>query len=107
MQVSLLALGGGTQATWTEQCKQSLLRAQCIVGAARLLENLPDGCTQRRVAATKRRKFWKRCRGRNVMKPPLSTAGTRDFIRAAGILFRCCKHRIFRMLSVREFPVYN
>lgn len=53
MQVSLLALGGGTDATLTEQCKTTLLQAQCIVGAARLLQQLPDGCTQNRTAATK------------------------------------------------------
>lgn len=53
MQVSLLALGGGTAATLTEQCKTTLLQAQCIVGAARLLQQLPDGCTQNRAAATK------------------------------------------------------
>lgn len=53
MQVSLLALGGGTEATLTQQGREELRKAQCIVGAARLLRQLPDGCTQNRHAATK------------------------------------------------------
>lgn len=53
MQVSLLALGGGTTATLTEQSKSLLLQAQCIVGASRLLQQLPEGCTQKRAVATK------------------------------------------------------
>lgn len=57
MQVSLLALGGGTEATLTEQCRQALFRAQCIVGASRLLQDLPEGCTQNRIAATKPQKI--------------------------------------------------
>lgn len=57
MQVSLLALGGGTAATLTEQCTAALLQAQHIVGASRLLQNLPEGCTQSRAAATKPQKI--------------------------------------------------
>lgn len=53
MQVSLLALGGGTPATLTAQCERELKQAQLIVGAARLLEQLPEGCTANRAAATK------------------------------------------------------
>ena len=79
MQVSLLALGGGTQATWTEQCKQSLLRAQCIVGAARLLENLPDGCTQRRVAATKPQKILEALQGAECDEAAVVYSGDTGF----------------------------
>lgn len=53
MRVSLLALGSGTAATLTQQGLDLLLQAQCIVGAPRLLEQLPDNCTERRFAATK------------------------------------------------------
>ena len=79
MQVSLLALGGGTQATWTEQCKQRLLRAQCIVGAARLLENLPDGCTQRRVAATKPQKILEALQGAECDEAAVVYSGDTGF----------------------------
>lgn len=53
MQVSLLALGGGTAATLTAEGREALLRADCIVGASRLLQQLPEGCTENRRAATK------------------------------------------------------
>ena len=53
MQVSLLALGGGTMETLTEQSRQALFRAECVVGAARLLRQLPDECTPNRYSATK------------------------------------------------------
>ena len=57
MQVSLLALGGGTGETLTAQSRTALLQADCIVGAARLLEQLPAGCTTHRAAATKPRQI--------------------------------------------------
>lgn len=53
MQVNLLALGGGTTDTLSEESWRILLQAQQIVGASRLLEQLPEGCTTNRAAATK------------------------------------------------------
>lgn len=53
MQVNLLALGGGTTDTLSEESRRILLQAQQIVGASRLLEQLPEGCTTNRAAATK------------------------------------------------------
>lgn len=57
MQVNLLALGGGTDATLTRQARHALLQAQCIVGASRLLQQLPEGCTVHRASATKPQKI--------------------------------------------------
>ena len=53
MQVILAASGGGSQNTMTEECRRALESASCILGAARLLEGLPDRCTDHRVAATR------------------------------------------------------
>lgn len=53
MQVNLLAMGGGTTDTLSEAAHRALLQAQQIVGASRLLEQLPEGCTKNRMAATK------------------------------------------------------
>ena len=63
MQVSLLALGGGTGDTLTAQSRTALLQADCIVGAARLLEQLPAGCTTHRAAATKPRQILEALQG--------------------------------------------
>lgn len=57
MQVTLLGLGAGNDQALTAQDRETLFGAQCIVGAARLLQQLPEGCTQCRVAATKPQKI--------------------------------------------------
>lgn len=53
MQVILASIGGGTESTMTAECAAALGGAGCILGARRLLEHLPDGCTSNRVAAIK------------------------------------------------------
>lgn len=53
MQVNLTALGGGTAETITTECLSALRQAELIVGAKRLLEHLPDGCTRQRKAAVR------------------------------------------------------
>ena len=52
MQVTLAALGSGQWDTLTGQVQDRLLQAQCILGAPRLLADLPAECTPNRVAAT-------------------------------------------------------
>ena len=52
MQV-ILAAGGADFHTITEDCRKALQNAGCIIGARRLLENLPESCTQNRIAATR------------------------------------------------------
>ncbi len=51
MQVTLAALGGGTPETITAGCTAALEQAGCVIGARRLLEQLPRGCTENRIAA--------------------------------------------------------
>lgn len=53
MQVTLAALGGGTPETMTAGCAAALEQAGCVIGAKRLLEQLPRGCTENRIAAIK------------------------------------------------------
>lgn len=53
MQVTLAGLGCGTAATATEEVQEALKRADYLVGAARLLSQLPEGITPRRESATK------------------------------------------------------
>lgn len=53
MRVTLAALGGGTPETMTLACAAALKAAGCILGARRLLEQLPEGCTQNRIAAVR------------------------------------------------------
>lgn len=51
MRVTLASLGGGRPETMTAECAAALKQAGCILGAKRLLENLPQGCTENRIAA--------------------------------------------------------
>lgn len=53
MQVILAASGGGSRGTLTEDCRQALVSASCIIGAPRLLEGLEGDYTKNRVAATR------------------------------------------------------
>lgn len=53
MRVTLASLGGGGQETMTAECAAALRNARCILGAKRLLEHLPRGCTDNRIAAVR------------------------------------------------------
>ena len=53
MQVTLASLGGGGQETMTAECAAAMRSARCILGAKRLLEHLPRGCTDNRIAAVR------------------------------------------------------
>ena len=53
MQVTLASLGGGRPETMTAECAAALKSVGCVLGAKRLLEHLPPGCTENRVAAVR------------------------------------------------------
>lgn len=53
MRVTLAALGGGTPEALTSECAAALREAEYILGARRLLDHLPRGCTQNRIAAVR------------------------------------------------------
>ncbi|MBQ1619554.1 MAG: cobalamin biosynthesis bifunctional protein CbiET, partial [Oscillospiraceae bacterium] len=53
MQVTLVGLGCGTQETITFEGRRALERAELILGAQRVLDALPENCTQNRVAAVR------------------------------------------------------
>lgn len=57
MRVTLAGLGCGTAATVTAEVREALDRADCLVGAPRLLEKLPEGTTPRRKSAAKPREI--------------------------------------------------
>lgn len=52
-RVTIVGLGMGTPGTLTADGRAALAEARRIVGAKRLLETLPDGCTDNRAAAVK------------------------------------------------------
>lgn len=48
MKITLVGMGSGTPGSLTVQGLNALREAELIIGARRLLENLPDGCTGNR-----------------------------------------------------------
>lgn len=53
MQVILAGVGSGTIDTLSVECAQMLQKADLIIGAERMLRQLPDGCTENRLALIK------------------------------------------------------
>ena len=53
MKITLVGIGGGTFDSVTMQGAEVLHEATLLIGAKRLLENLPDFCTQNRIAMYK------------------------------------------------------
>ncbi len=53
MQLTLIGLGSGLPATITAEGLAALMEAQIIIGAKRLLADLPVGCTDRRLCSYK------------------------------------------------------
>lgn len=51
MTVTLTGLGCGTEYTVTAEALSAIEKADCIIGARRLLDGLPEGCTSNRISA--------------------------------------------------------
>lgn len=79
MQVSLLAMGGGTAATMTVESQEAMQEAELLVGAARLLENLPEEYAQNRVAATKPQMIWAALEAADCEKAAVLYSGDTGF----------------------------
>ena len=103
MQVILAASGGGSWGTMTEDCRQALENASCIIGARRLIEGLSETYTQNRVAATRPGEILKAIRSHGEGCVVLYSgdtgfySGTRSLIPSAG------KRRHFLHGSSRHF----
>lgn len=53
MRVILAAAGGGLPGSMTQECRDAVQEAACLIGAPRLLADLPEHGAARRVAATR------------------------------------------------------
>ena len=50
MKITLVGMGSGAPGSLTAAGQKALRGAELIIGARRLLENLPEGCTANRAA---------------------------------------------------------
>lgn len=101
MQVNLAALGGGRIETLTAECREALQRADLILGAERLLQNLPAGCTQRRIAAVQAKDILQRIQQSNAENCCVLYSGDTGFYSGAGKLLPLLEKAGF---SARIFP---
>ena len=83
MQVTLAALGSGRWDTLTGQVQARLLQAQCILGAPRLLAELPAECTPNRIAATTAKQLLAAIRRESVENLVVAYSGDSGFYSGA------------------------
>ena len=92
MKITLVGMGGGLPGSLTAQGLQALQTAELILGAKRLLQNLPDDCTPNHRQFTSRMKCLPACK-RNPARPPhWFTAGIPAFTPALRRLCPNCGH---------------
>ena len=95
MQVTLASLGGGRPETMTAECAAALKDAQCILGARRLLEHLPQGCTERRIAAV---------RPQEVLDAVLAQGGRCAVVYSGDAGFYSGARGLLPLLAERDIP---
>ena len=83
MQVTLAGLGCGTAASMTGEAREALLQADLLIGAGRLLESLPEGCTEHRQAATRPGEIWTLLRRSGAQRPCVLYSGDTGFYSGA------------------------
>ena len=98
MFVTLIGLGGGTRETLTDEARRALEQAEAVLGAGRLLENLPHIEHQARIAETRAAELFARLQALNAARPCVVYSGDAGFysgasglsalLREAGIAFR-------------------
>ena len=88
MTLTLVGMGCGSAATLTEEGRQALLQADLLLGAARLLETLPEGCTTRRRAAVRTEEILELLRLAEAQRPCVLFSGDTGIHSGASHLLR-------------------
>ncbi len=83
MQVTLAGLGGGTGESLTAEARKVLERAELVLGAERLLENLPNIPNQKRIAAVSAPELFARLRESDAEHPCVVFSGDTGFYSGA------------------------
>ena len=87
MQVTLIGLGGGTGETLSAEARRALEQAELVLGAERLLENLPEIENQKRAAATKSAELFALLTKSDAKRPCVVFSGDTGFYSgASGLL---------------------
>ena len=86
MKVILLGMGGGTLATLTTQEQEALAASQAIIGAPRLLEDLPPGCEAQRFPAVTSKDILARLQSLDCVQAAVVFSGDSGFYSGARLL---------------------
>jgi precorrin-6Y C5,15-methyltransferase (decarboxylating) len=86
MQVNLIGLGGGAEESLTAETRRALAQADLVLGAERLLNNLPAAENQMRVAATRSADIFARLRETEAEFPCVVFSGDTGFYSGADSL---------------------
>ena len=85
--ITLIGMGAGTPGSLTVQGQSALRRADLILGAKRLLEQLPEGCTPNRKALYKSEEILAALAATDAAEPVLLYSGDTGFYSgASGLL---------------------
>lgn len=93
MKVELIGLGCGTAAGITAAGAAALRRADCILGAARLLEALPEDCTADRLTVVHPNDILDALLKRRPERPCVVYSGDSGFYSGARLLFPLLRER--------------
>lgn len=88
MKITLVGMGSGTPGSLTVQGLKALREAELIIGARRLLENLPDGCTGNRAPLYKIEEICALLRTTEAAHVAVAYSGDTGFYSGASALCR-------------------
>lgn len=91
MTVTLIGLGGGTADTLTAEAGKALEQAEAVLGAGRLLENLPHIEQQTRIIETRAVEIYARLQSLNAERPCVVYSGDTGFYSGASGLIALLK----------------
>ena len=88
MKITLVGMGSGTPGSLTVQGLNALREAELIIGARRLLESLPDGCTGNRAPLYKIEEICALLRTTEAAHVAVAYSGDTGFYSGASALCR-------------------
>ena len=86
MKITLVGMGSGTPSSLTVQGLNALREAELIIGARRLLESLPDGCTGNRAPLYKIEEICALLRTTEAAHVAVAYSGDRLLLRRIGLV---------------------
>ena len=104
MKITLVGMGSGTPGSLTVQGLNALREAELIIGARRLLESLPDGCTGNRAPLYKIEEICALLRTTEAAHVAVAYSGDTGFYSGASALCRALEAAGLPYMVCPAFP---